>query len=168
MANETFEGAIPVCDSSDIMHISILHSIYLEPLPKHWFTVENCIRLKLDSLQKKLLNRLFLHHAASIATQGSLSPQGRELKGLLHWSADCPTILNRLFTHCEPALKATPNESGCHTCNIIPPTERTSLKASWIESPFLGSRVIYPGLPRTWDPLMVSGTQTIPIPFPYL
>ena len=24
------------------------------------------------------------------------------------------------------------------------------------------SRVIYPGPPRTWDPLLVSGTHTIP------
>ena len=42
--------------------------------------------------------------------------------------------------------------------SVIPQTIQGLLAEGGFES-----RVIYPGLPRTWDPLMVSGTHTIPI-----
>ena len=50
-------------------------------------------------------------------------------------------------------------QSGAVKVQVCTPAEFTN---GWRVPPKC-SRVIYPGPPRTWDPLMGSGTHTIPI-----
>ena len=55
MADETVEGAIPVCDSSDIMHM------FIPGLCLNTGSQWKLYKVKIGFPSKKLLNRLFAH-----------------------------------------------------------------------------------------------------------
>ena len=61
-----------------------------------------------------------------------------------------------------PELRFSSYQFSAYADHTSPKLEaRTEV---WVNFRFVAkSRVIYPGPPRTWDPLTVSGTHTIPI-----